>query len=186
MATQLSTNVVPIRKGFRIRPDAIAQAKVASGAQLIRRAYDGLNQAQDEQTARQLAGLARAAERLLPRNNLRCIVSTLDEQQDFILRAVEVEVARSHYNHQIARSMRSRVIGGEDVDTEPAFQAWRQAVMDLARQPARTREHLRRKKEIIGRIWLNAEGDWYDQLRACVAADEDWLEANRPSRKRRA
>lgn len=42
-----------------------------------------------------------------------------------------------------------------------------------------TRRHLERKKRIIGRVWLGAEGEQYDAFRASVAADEAMLKLGR-------
>lgn len=38
-----------------------------------------------------------------------------------------------------------------------------------------TRQHIRRKRRIIGKVWLRAEGERYDAYRAMLAADEAML-----------
>ncbi len=56
-----------------------------------------------------------------------------------------------------------------------AFAGFRLAVELLARTPAPDRCALARKVETIGRRWLQAEGNWYDTLRAGVQRDRERL-----------
>ena len=66
------------------------------------------------------------------------------------------------------------------------WERYRDGIQVLAATPARTERHLKQKRELIGRLWLGAEGEWYDQLRAGIAADVEWLRENaEPVRRRR-
>ncbi len=49
----------------------------------------------------------------------------------------------------------------------------------LGKSRGMTRQHIGRKKQLIGRVWLKAEGPRYDAYRASIAKDEALLEAGR-------
>jgi hypothetical protein len=132
----------------------------------------------------------------LPRNNLRCFVSTLDEAKDFDLLCIEVETVRAIHAVESLRIRRQALLEGKPwwhSDTQKpmvneANRCWdeyRKLVQTLAHRPARTGAQAERKRRIIGRAWLRAEGAWYDRLRAGVAADETWLAEHFPKRARK-
>jgi len=140
-----------------------------------------------------MAGIAEE----LPRNNLRCISSTLDEERDFDLRCAEVALLRAEHDLGNCRVDRLAVIENvpwwESATLKPLVeennQRWdvyRARILELANTPARSHAHLNRKRCLIGHVWLKAEGEWYDQVRAGLAADESWLAEHRPKRSRRA
>lgn len=125
----------------------------------------------------------------LPKNNLRCIVSTLDEERDFDLRCAEVEVHRAQRELEDKREEMHRVLDPHAERDHTGFWArwgaFRDRVIELAETPARTYAQLERKRRIIGKTWLTATGmEWYDRLRAGCAADEAWLAQNRPKRRK--
>jgi hypothetical protein len=62
-----------------------------------------------------------------------------------------------------------------------AFDAMREATERLAATPAVDRRTLERKAQAIGRIWLRAEGEWYDGLRAAMARDAARLSLPNPA-----
>ena len=70
-------------------------------------------------------------------------------------------------------------------DANRRWDGYRELVQILARRPARSASQAERKRRFIGRVWLSAEGEWYDQLRAGVAADDAWLAKNFPKRTRK-
>jgi hypothetical protein len=57
-------------------------------------------------------------------------------------------------------------------EREAAFQRVLQTTDDIARAPAVNKDQLARKKRVIGKVWLRAEGSMYDRFRKCVALDE--------------
>lgn len=121
--------------------------------------------------------------RKLPCANLRLIAGTLDQRTDFQVRLAEVEIARAEREAFHARIIRTDLLRGHEAakemypENERIFGRYRQAMLDMANTPVFTRRDLDRKKAAIGRVWLGAEGPWYDQLRAAVAADEWQLTA---------
>lgn len=189
--------VVPIRRNVRIKwreiPD---QLPLAARSKWMRSLWEKLAAEQDEKERHALACLIVVAERDVPRFHLRCIHGTLDEQRDFDLRCSEVEIIKAEHELMSARLDRLRVLEGWESKSEEHEDLWNKAqrqwhlyrdrLHELARTPARTIVQLDRKKRIIGKFWLTCEGEWYDDLRAGVAADEAWLAENAPKRRRRA
>lgn len=194
-----SASVVrPIRPDGRIArknpkgdDHAIMTAKLAAAwrAKAEAAAHDPTSE--DYRLAAHMMGI----DRNLPRNKLRCIVSTLDERRDFDLRVVEVELASAR--RELAKQEHNRVRVLEGVawwdspvqsamvkECERLFDLYRVAVLAMAETPARTWPQLERKVRLVGKCWLSAEGDWYDRLRTGVEADKDWLAANCPKKGR--
>lgn len=64
-------------------------------------------------------------------------------------------------------------------DREPAFRLM-QALVDavvrlpipIERKVSFSRMHIRRKRQIVGQLWLKADGVLFDEWRAAIAADE--------------
>ena len=156
-----------------------------------------LAQTEPDSEAHRLALHMVGIDHKLPRNNLRCIVSTLDEEKDFDLRCAELKIFRAEYELECWRIGRLRVLETapwwESPTLKPLVNAnnhqwsrYQDRVLDLAETPARTYHQLGRKRDIIGKTWLQAKGAWYDRLRSAVAADEAWLAEHRPKRRRAA
>lgn len=197
---QASAVVVPIRPGQRsARKPREADEKVAMIHRLSKTyreiaaelAHEPANK--DYLFALHMAGMSED----LPINNLRCILSTLDEQRDFELRCAEFELAHARHSLGRAGAERVHILEGEPWWLSPTqkamvaennilFEEYRRATMDMAFSPARTWPHYARKVRMIGRCWLTAEGDWYDRIRTAVEVDRVWLEANRPKKRRAA
>ncbi|HEX8443032.1 MAG TPA: hypothetical protein VF631_05230 [Allosphingosinicella sp.] len=197
----MTTNINPIRPKLKVpkhnpaRDDlAILFARLAADckvkAEELAHTEDG--------SARHQAALALAGiDRKLPRNNLRLLLSTLDEERDFLLRCSELEVLKAEHALESKRIGRLSILEGGSAwwdsptikplvhDNNDKWELYRARLLELAHTPARTRQHLDRKRSLIGKGWLNAAGPWYDQLRAGVTADEAWLAANVPTRQRR-
>ncbi len=55
---------------------------------------------------------------------------------------------------------------------EVAFNAMLEAIINVALTPAVNKAQIAMKKRAIGKVWLRAEGDMYDQFRERVALDE--------------
>lgn len=127
----------------------------------------------------------------LPANNLRCLAGTLDLHLDLKLRLAEVRAARARAEVMSAEIDRVRTLHGDDAADamfgvyHRLWDHYRQAMADMARSPARTKHELERKRSTIGKTWLGCEGEWYDQLRAGIAADEAWLAEHAPTKRRR-
>lgn len=144
--------------------------------------------AHDEQNAAALA-LSWAIGRKLPCNNLRMIAGTLDERRDFEVRLADCELARAERQVVEAKWLRTYKLHGQYAadelsdDRRDALERCRQAILDMATTPVFTQTHLACKKRAIGHVWLNAQGAFYDRLRAAVAEDEARLSA--PKRGRR-
>lgn len=142
----------------------------------------------DGRTA-QAVGLALQAK--IPAGKLRCIHGTLDEQRDFDLRCAEVAIIKAEHDLQAARIARTRILDGEEAartlydENLLRWFTYRDRLLEMAQTPARSAVRLSRKKELIGKFWLRCEGEWYDQLRAGVAADEAWLAENAPKKRGR-
>lgn len=131
-----------------------------------------------------------------PRNNLRCQVSTLDEAKNFDLLCIEVETVRAVHEVESLRIRRQALLEGDpwwhSQTQKPMvnngnrrWHEYRELVQTLANRPARSTAQAERKRRIIGRVWLCAEGEWCDRLRAGVAADNAWLADNFPKRTRK-
>lgn len=183
------SSVVPIRRGRKVARENRPEDQDTIHFQRLRQKMDekGAEETQDSRTAHALA--AALASRI-PAFNLRCIAGTLDEKQDFEVRCAEVEIAKAEADLAHAQALRLKALD-PDADHEADFyksnilwQRYRDRLLELARTPVRSEGHLGRKKALIGRFWLRCEGDWYDGLRAGVAADEAWLAEYMPKKKR--
>jgi len=141
----------------------------------------------EEESAKELA-LSWAMEWRLPCNSLRLIAGTLDQRRDFRLRVIEADIARAEREAFDAKVRRTRLLYGDEAaremypETHRLFDRYRQAVVDLANTPTTTKRDIETKRRGIGGVWLKAEGAWYDQLRAAVAADEAHLAAHKHGR----
>ena len=189
--------VRPLRKGGRIpkkpRPEDLETADFARMANAFADKAYALAQIEPGGTEHRLMLHMAGIDRKIPRNNLRCIVSTLDAERDFDLRCAEVALLRAEHEVEERRRDQQRILGDPgDLEEESRdraefwkrWNAYRARVLELAGTPAHTWPQLERKRRIIGTCWLKASGDWYDQLRVGVAADEAWLAENRPKRRR--
>lgn len=201
-AAATSDAVVPIRASVAIparnRPEDGETVTFARLSASCAEQADRLAETEPDSEAHRLALHMVGIDRKLPRNNLRCVVSTLDEQRDFDLRVAEAEIAKAEHALGRAHINRISVLEGDanwwDSPTQRPlveennrrWDHYRVAVMIVADTPARTVHQLERKRRLIGNIWLKAEGEWYDRLRAGVARDEAWLAVNAPAKKRRA
>lgn len=193
-------SVVPIRQRVKVRKENRPEDMVTIMLAGLANSYatTALKLAQsdpDSKEHRQALHMA-GIERKLPRANLVCIVSTLDEQRDFDLRCVELEIAKAEHDLASLRIARTSIIQGEswfDSDTlkplvrenNERWSAYRYKILTFAGTPARTKLHVERKRRLIGKLWLNGQGDWSDQLRRGVAADEAWLAEHGPKPKKR-
>lgn len=92
----------------------------------------------------------------------------------------EACIARAEYELQYAR-----YLAWVDLDKAPEqnhrsgpyspetlFEKMRLAVFKLAVTPATNKRQLASKKRVIGKVWLKAEGEVFDALRAGVEIDE--------------
>ena len=198
-ASASPTNVTPIRPKVKIAKanperdlDCISMSRIARSMEA--KSFALAQSEPDSESHRTALSLSVVGAKHLPRNNLRVIVSTLDLERDFELRCTEVKLARAEQMAAGARCDRLRVLHGSRSDPvkvaraeyNQTFERYREQSLDLARSPARTRRHLEQKKALLGKVWLTAEGPWYDRLRAGVVADEAWLAANASTRRRRA
>lgn len=192
--------VTPIRPGIKIpkrNSDAdqptIAYVKLAG-------IYDEKAAAADPGSEEhRLAQHMATIRRKVPSCNLRLILSTLDERRDFDLRCAEVEVAKAEH------ALEAKKIGVIDelspelpwwecpirkplVDANNLrWDAYRTRLLEMAETPARTRRQLDRKISLIGKQWLQCEGEFYQRMRDAVAADQAWLDEHQPiSRRRKA
>lgn len=108
-----------------------------------------------------------------------------DPRRDFLRACIAVEAARARYDLSFALCDLARMDGDEAereaarADHLRAFDELQAATDALATVPAPSRPFLDRKRRAIGRIWLTAEGDRYDRLRAGIAADEAALGVRR-------
>lgn len=111
----------------------------------------------------------------------------------------QMRFKRAYYEASVARaaeaSHRARYLAWLALDRRPGqpitespyisekpFEEMRLAVFKLAITPATNRQELAYKKSLIGRMWLKAEGEFYDALRAGVEIDELRF-AKKPKRK---
>ena len=192
-----------IRKGVRIRrkrrPEDETAIKTQRLAQFWRSEAMRLAQAAPGSDDHRAAVCAADALGQLPRNSLRCLVSTLDEERDFALRCADLEILRAEHALLARRIDRLRILDGDEYPDSSAIKplvdennrAWNRiitATIEMAETPVRNRRHLELKRHLIGRIWLGAEGAWYDRMRAGIAADIAWLDERCPktSRTRRS
>jgi hypothetical protein len=148
----------------------------------------------DEQRERLAYGYAAK----LPRNNLRCISSTRDERRDFKLRCVEAELARAAHDLESKRIERIGLLNNEGYwwtsptlrplveENNRRWDAYRGLILALAETPVYSVADLRQKRRIIGKVWLTAEGEWYDRVRNGVASDEARLEIQRSAQGKKA
>lgn len=73
---------------------------------------------------------------------------------------------------QLVARLRYELAKAEDRDWIREFEEFRAATLALAETPAVDRAQMRMKQSGIGRLWLRAEGPFYDRLRSGVRADE--------------
>lgn len=198
---QPGCEVVAIRKGFRVRKSNRHEDEpvIAQRARILEYVASLSGSQMEGTAAGSDASHARAAveEALRPTKDLRCIHSTLDERNDFLLRCAEVKLLKAERDVHDAKHEQQRLLAGDawwGSDTQNRmlskghkhWERYRDGIQVLAATPARTQRHLKQKRELIGRLWLGAEGEWYDQLRAGIAADVEWLRENvEPVRRRR-
>lgn len=173
-----AANVVSLF-GHRRRANRKEDAEIIS----LRRLATSMGRIGHEQENVTALAMSLAMERKMPCNQLRLIMGTKDERRDFEVRLQDVEIAGAERQAADAKRIRTRILYGEDaVDRfvqDEAWERYRQAVVDMANTPVFTQADLRRKRAAIGTVWLRAEGEWYDQLRAAVAADEARLTKRR-------
>lgn len=95
----------------------------------------------------------------------------------------EFEVARAERELAWARSSLARwngenTAGGQWRDaTDATLEAMKVALLKFLAQPCPKKCHLVLKRRAIGPSWMKAEGEFYDALRAMLAADEARLAA---------
>jgi hypothetical protein len=113
----------------------------------------------------------------------------LDRARTFAL--AEAEAARGLSDWTDAQSTLARLAEApaevRDARREAcrdAFEAYQDSIARLAQVPAPGARALAYKVEAIGRIWLGAEGVWYEALRAGVARDADRLAVPVPAAPR--
>lgn len=192
--------VRPIRKGVRIAKKPTdadeATALTARIAASYARKAEALAQTDPGSKEHRFALGMVGIDQKLPRNNLRCILSTLDEERDFDLRCAELEVLRAEHALESRRIDCLRVWEAvpwyESPTLKPLVDAnnrlwevYRARVSEMAETPARTYAQLERKRRLIGKCWLSGTGDWHGRLRSAVDEDEAWLAEHRPKRRRR-
>lgn len=101
-----------------------------------------------------------------------------DPSRAFVLAHCAAEVAAAAYRLSDALCWQAKALGDPDAIERAReehwrlFDAWREAIDRLAATPAQSKRQLEMKRRSIGRVWLTAEGERYDQLRAGVASDE--------------
>lgn len=113
--------------------------------------------------------------------------------QRFRIMCAHVQLLRAEYEAECARFALYRAQRpaappwwddpriSADVDANnDRFALYRASVLTLAETRAPTADLAHTKRGIIGKVWLRAEGCFYDRLRAGVAADGPWL----PKRRR--
>jgi len=183
------SNIVPIRPGIRIRrrphQDDIQTSILAN---CYRKALaEAQSLAGQPEQAWQAAIKAAQLKSAVPALNLRCINGTRDIRGDYALRLAEMEEARAKADsHSATMNVWAAREAGEQ-GRPCLFVQWpdemvghqhrlrsihRQATLDFARSPSPTSKAHAEKRKLIGRIWLGAEGSFYDQLRAAMAEDE--------------
>lgn len=189
------SNVTPIRNGVRIRKENHANDERAIYFERLARRFEEKAAASEPDSEEHRLSLHMTAIRQkTPRYNLRCIHSTLDEKRDFQLRLAEAVEAHATARLSSAQAQTQAALHGWS-HSGPEWRAhveryqdlwdrYRAAIMLLAHAPARTRAQLSQKLHTIGKAWLTATGEWYDELRAGVAADEAWLAENMPTKRR--
>lgn len=195
------SNVTAIRKGVRVRKRNRPEdgAVVALRGRMLNslaavETSIGVGATRDGTMSQVELALAEA---LLPTRNLRCIHSTLDERKDFQLRCAEAQLRKAEHALFAAKKELQRLVAGDAwwgsetysyalSEIHKLWNKYRDSIQIVAATPARTEPQLKQKRELIGRLWLSAEGEWYDKLRAGVAADVEWLRENdKPERRRR-
>lgn len=101
-----------------------------------------------------------------------------DPSRAFVLAHCAAEVAAAAYRLSDALCWQAKVLGDPAAIEQAREAHWRQfdtwvdAIDQLAELPAQTAQQLDMKRRAIGRVWLKAEGERYDRLRAGVARDE--------------
>ena len=191
--------VRPIRKGVRIRrtprPEDATTIRMQQLAQHWRSEAERLGQAAPGSDDHRAAICVAFALAQLPRNSLKCLISTLDEERDFALRCAELEILRAEHALAARQIDRLRVLENQHWWDSPTLKPRVEAnnlkwdlimstTVAMAETPVRNRRHLELKRRLIGKIWLGAEGPRYDRMRAGVAADVAWLDRHRPASPR--
>lgn len=181
----MSAAVIPIREGERIARKNHARD---NDAIRIRRMFAATEAAAFADKDPDVLVLSCVMERKLPCSQLRLLIGTLDQRNDFRLRLAEVELARAEREGFGAKIDRTRILHGKESAEEMYDEGHRllgrywQAVVDMANTPVFTASDLRRKRASVGKVWLYAEGERYEQLRTAVAADEARLASNKRER----
>lgn len=171
----MSAAVTPIRESVRVARKNHARD---DDAIRIRRMFTSTEAAAFADKDPDVLVLSWVMESKLPCQRLRLLAGTLDQRNDFRLRLAEAELTRAEYEVHSAKVSRTRVLHGKEAAEEMFDEGHRllarrwQAVVDLANSPVFTASDLRLKRASIGTVWLRAEGERYEPLRAAVAADE--------------
>ena len=98
-------------------------------------------------------------------------------KQQFLRACMEAEAAKAYYDWTFARCGLAQLDGdpaaikAERAEHQRAFDQLLESVDRLADVPATCKPFLDRKRRVIGKMWLKAEGPWGDRLRQCVEAD---------------
>lgn len=187
--------VRPIRKGIRIRkkprPEDATTIRMQQLARHWRNEAERFDRVAPGSDDHRVAVRAAFALAQLPRNGLRCLISTLDEERDFELRCAELEIMRAEHALAAAQVDRLHILENQHWWDSPTLKPlvegnnrkWElvtTTTIAMAETPVRNRRQLELKRRLIGRVWLGAEGERYDRMRAGVAADAQWLGTNRP------
>lgn len=88
----------------------------------------------------------------------------------------EASIARAEYFLHDARRMAFAKLDtsgwGNPHNGEEPYTKMQSAILRMAVTPATSEAQLRVKRRLIGRVWLGAEGTFYDALRAGVMIDD--------------
>lgn len=105
----------------------------------------------------------------------------VDPRHAFAIAYYRAQITKAEYDLICAQSGLAQ-LAGEDTAKgrfrtarDGALDRYMQATLDLAVTPATSRQQAETKRLAIGRVWLKAEGAFYDALRAGVAADRERL-----------
>ena len=98
--------------------------------------------------------------------------------EPFALAVAQMQAARASYELAMALASVDQLhgidaaVGSPRERIDAAHCAMLLAAMRLAKTPSPRKPDILTKRRVIGRIWLGAKGEFYEQLRAGVAADE--------------
>jgi hypothetical protein len=199
-ASAAPTTVTPIRPKVKVPKTNRAEDEAAIyfakfALSFEEKAYSLAQSEPNSEAHRAMLHMAGIREKL-PSQNLRLMRSTLDERRDFDLRCAELEVAKAEHDLE---SKRIRVLDVLEpgvawwdsptrkplvVANNLQWNAYRARLLEMAETRARTRYQLDRKLGLIGKVWLKAEGDFYQRMRDAVAADQAWLDEHQPIKRR--